>query len=221
MEKHIVKVLKTEFVTHNVKRFTLERPAGYQFLSGQATDVSINKPGLENELRPFTFTSTNDQDHLEFTIKIYKSHAGVTARLLDVNADDELIIHEVFGAIHYRGPGLFLAGGAGVTPFISILRQLKLQNELAGNVLFFANRTENDIILKDELKEMLGENYFDVLSEPIARQPARFIDMKMLKEQVIKGIQLYYICGPDKFIDTMVEDLTALGIMKNQIILEA
>jgi ferredoxin-NADP reductase len=221
MEKHIVKVLKTQFVTYNVKLFTVERPAGYEFVSGQATDVSINKPGLENELRPFTFTNTNDQDHLEFTIKIYKSHAGVTAKLLEVNEGDELILHEVFGAIHYRGPGLFLAGGAGITPFISILRQLRLQGELAGNILFFANRTENDIIIRDELREMLGENYFDVLSEPIAHQPARFIDMKMLKEQVLKGIQLYYVCGPDKFIDIMVENLTALGIIKNQIILEA
>ncbi len=41
MEKHIVKVLKTEFVTHNVRRFTIEKPAGYKFISGQATDVSI------------------------------------------------------------------------------------------------------------------------------------------------------------------------------------
>jgi ferredoxin-NADP reductase len=62
MEKHIVKVLKTEMVTHNVKRFTLEKPAGYSFVSGQATDVSINKPGLEDELHPFTFTCLNGDD---------------------------------------------------------------------------------------------------------------------------------------------------------------
>src|ERR1700761_6578678 len=109
MEKHIVKVLKTEMVMHNVKRFTLEKPDGYSFISGQATDVSINKPGLEEELRPFTFTCLNSDDHLEFTIKTYK-HGGVTEKLLDVNTGDELILHEVFGAINFKGPGLFVAG---------------------------------------------------------------------------------------------------------------
>lgn len=220
MEKHIVRVLSAGLVTHNVKRFVVEKPAGYTFVPGQATDVAINKPGLENELRPFTFTSTNDQDYLEFTIKIYDTHEGVTAKLRNINAGDELIIHEVFGAIHYQGPGLFLAGGAGITPFIAILRQLKLQGKLAGNVLFFANRTENDIIYKDELYDMLGENYLDVLSNPIAPQPGAFIEMKMLKERVLKGTQFYYICGPDKFTDIMVDDLTALGVRKHQIIIE-
>ena len=220
MEKHIVKVVETELVTHNVKRFAVEKPAGYTFIPGQATDVAINKPGLENELRPFTFTNTNNQEYLEFTIKIYDTHEGITAKLRDVNKGDELIIHEVFGAIHYKGPGLFLAGGAGITPFVAIFRQLRLQGELAGNVLFFANRTENDIIYKDELREMLGENYLDVLSNPISPQPGAFIEMKMLKEQVLKGTQFYYICGPDKFTDIMVEDLTALGVRKHQIVIE-
>jgi ferredoxin-NADP reductase len=220
MEKHIVKVLKTEFVAHNVKRFEVEKPAGYTFVPGQATDVSINKPGLENELRPFTFTSTNDQDHLEFTIKIYKSHDGVTSKLIDVNEGDELIIHEVFGAIHYKGSGLFLAGGAGITPFLAIFREQKRQGAFTGSSLFFANRNEKDIFLHDELKSLFGENYTDVLSEPTPPTSPAFIEMKMLKEEVLKGTNLFYICGPDKFIEIMLENLTSLGVRKSQIVIE-
>jgi ferredoxin-NADP reductase len=220
MENHVVKILRTAFVTHNVKSFIVEKPVGYTFIPGQATDVSINKPGLESELRPFTFTSTIDQDHLEFTIKIYKSHNGVTAKLQDVNPGDELIIHEVFGAINYRGPGLFLAGGAGLTPFLAIFRELRKHDQLAGNTLFFANRTERDIILHDELKEMFGDNYIDILSEPLSDNPPAFIEMKMLKEQVLKGTDLFYVCGPDVFIEIMVENLMSLGIRKSQIVIE-
>jgi ferredoxin-NADP reductase len=99
MEKHIVKVLKAAYLTHNVRQFTLEKPAGYTFVSGQATDVSINKPGLEDELRPFTFTCVNGDDHLEFTIKIYTDHDGVTSKLAAIDEGDELIVHEVFGSI--------------------------------------------------------------------------------------------------------------------------
>src|SRR3984885_13054288 len=209
MEKHIVKVLKTEFVTHNVKRFTLEKPKGYSFISGQATDVSINKPGLESDLHPFTFTCLNTDDHLEFTIKIYK---GMTKKLLDINAGDELILHEVFGAINYQGPGLFIAGGAGLTPFISIFRQLKADNKLAGNTLLFANRTEDDIIIKDELDEMLGQNHVDIISNPSSGQQGKHIDKDLIKQYLTSLTEYCYICGPDEFVAAIKSYLIELGV---------
>ncbi|GAC1310893.1 MAG: hypothetical protein NVSMB24_29100 [Mucilaginibacter sp.] len=221
MEAHIVKVLKTEFVTHNVKRFTLEKPAGYTFVSGQATDVSINKPGLEDELRPFTFTCVNSDDHLEFTIKIYKGHNGITEKLLDVNTGDELIIHEVFGAIAYQGAGLFIAGGAGITPFISIFRQLRLENKLTGNTLLFANRTEEDIIPKDELDEMFGTNRVDILSNPLLPgKQGKHIDKDILRPFLNSKDKYCYVCGPDEFTSAMIDDLTELGVAKDHIVIE-
>jgi len=220
MEKHIVKVLKTEFVTHNVKRFTLEKPAGYSFISGQATDVSINKPGLEDELRPFTFTCLNSDDHLEFTIKIYKGHNGITEKLLDVNAGDELILHEVFGAINYQGTGLFVAGGAGLTPFISILRQLKKEGKLEGNILLFANHTEDDIIVKDELDEMLGKNHIDFIAEPLSGEKGRHINKEVLKQYLNPETRYCYICGPDEFVSQMKTCLLELGVAEDRIVIE-
>ena len=220
MEKHIVKVLKTEFVTHNVKRFTLQKPEGYSFISGQATDVSINKPGLEDELRPFTFTCLNSDDYLEFTIKIYKDHNGITKQLLDINAGDELILHEVFGAINFKGPGLFIAGGAGLTPFISILRQLKKNNNLPGNTLLFANRTEDDIIIKDELDQMLGEKHIDIISAPKSGRTGKHIDRDLLKQYISSDNHYYYICGPDPFVAQLKDDLLKLGVSKEQIVIE-
>lgn len=208
-------------VTHNVKRFTLEKPKNYSFISGQATDVSINKPGLENELRPFTFTCLNTDPYLEFTIKIYKGHNGVTEKLLDVNSGDELILHDVFGAINYQGPGLFIAGGAGITPFISILRQLKYDDKLAGNTLLFANRTEDDIINKDELDEMLGENHIDVLSNPkMQDKHGKRINKELLKEFIKSSAQYYYICGPDEFVAELKSALIELGVVNKKIVIE-
>jgi len=215
MEEHLVKILETGYVTHNVKRFKVEKPTGYPYVSGQATDVSINKPGLEDELRPFTFTSVNTDDHLEFTIKIYKGHNGVTEKLADINAGDELIVHEVFGAIAYHQPGLFIAGGAGITPFISILRQLKIDGKLAGNTLLFANHTPADIILKDELTELLGENFINVLKVP----DGKTIDKTMLSTYAGKFAN-YYVCGPDKFTTDIIDILKDLGVAEEQIIFE-
>src|SRR5258706_6788962 len=107
--EHIVKISSVHDVTHNVRAFRIAKPAGYVFEPGQATEVSINKQGWKEEKRPFTFTSLNDWPYLEFTIKIYRDHAGVTNELGALEAGDELIIRDVWGAIAYKGEGYFIA----------------------------------------------------------------------------------------------------------------
>ncbi|MEJ0029145.1 MAG: FAD-binding oxidoreductase [Bacteroidota bacterium] len=116
MEKQFVKILEAEFVTHNVRRFKLQKPAAVKFIPGQAADISINKEKWADEKRPFTFTGLTHWDHLEFTIKIYPDHHGVTEQLGLLKPGDEFIIHDVFGTINYKGDGVFIAGGAGITP---------------------------------------------------------------------------------------------------------
>jgi ferredoxin-NADP reductase len=110
MESHNVKILEIEKVTHDVVRIKTEKPAGYTFIPGQATEVAVNDKEWMNEKRPFTFTNLPGDDHLEFTIKTYPAHNGITNRLLKLIPGDELIIHNVWGAIHYKGKGLFIAG---------------------------------------------------------------------------------------------------------------
>ena len=70
MDEHIVRILNVELITHNVRRFTVGKPEGYSFTSGQATEVSVNSPEWKDEKRPFTFTCLNTDPYLEFTIKI-------------------------------------------------------------------------------------------------------------------------------------------------------
>jgi ferredoxin-NADP reductase len=56
--KNIVRLLDIQAVTHDVKCFRMEKPPGYNFVPGQATDVAINQPGWESEKRPFYFYRT-------------------------------------------------------------------------------------------------------------------------------------------------------------------
>src|ERR1700755_536056 len=147
MEEYRTRIIETKAVAANVKSFRLEKPAGYQFVPGQATDVSINKDGWREEKRPFTFTSLNSDPFLEFTIKRYPDHHGVTDQLHQLNPGDEIIVHDVWGAISYKGPGYFIAGGAGITPFLAILRQLYKNGKIEDKILFFSNKTDEDINL--------------------------------------------------------------------------
>ena len=155
-EEHVVKIIDVQNVTHNVKRFTLSRPDNYHFMTGQAKDIVINQPDWLKERRPFTFTGLNEWDKLEFTIKIYQDHKGVTNQLGQLKVGDELIIHDVFGAINYKGEGTFIAGGAGVTPFIAIFRQLNKEDKDS----HYQNGIVNEDFLKSNIKNL--DQYFYV-----------------------------------------------------------
>lgn len=220
-EEHTVKILKVENVTHNVKRFTLSKPENYRFTPGQATDITIDLPEWKKERRPFTFTALNDWDTLEFTIKIYDDHNGVTNELGKLKPGDQLIIHDVFGAIHYKGEGVFIAGGAGVTPFIAILRSLYKEDKIGNNKLIFSNNTKADIILKDEFERMLGKNFINTLTkEKTDEYDNEKIDKNYLGKKVNNFNQYFYICGPDAMVEDIHKDLLALGVKEDKIVIE-
>ena len=221
MEEHIVRILNIQQITHDVKRFQIEKPAGYSFIPGQATDVSVNSAALKDEKRPFTFTSLTSEPHLEFTIKIYSSRNGVTNALGNLKPGDELIIRDVWGAISYKGKGVFIAGGAGITPFISIFRDLKVKNEVAGNILLFANKTRADIILEREFRTLLGCDFRNILSEEkIMGYFHGFINTGFLKTAIRDNNQNIYICGPPPMVDTVLKLLTELGVDNELITME-
>lgn len=221
MEEHIVKIISIEQVTHDVKRFRVKKPEGYSFIPGQATEVSINTPELRDEKRPFTFTCLNRESYLEFTIKIYPSHNGVTNELGKLKPGAGLIIRDVWGAISYKGKGVFIAGGAGITPFISIFRDLRTKNEIPGNVLIFANKTKADIILESEFKGMLGKSFINILSdEEVDGYLHGRINEDLLKAHTGDINSKFYLCGPPPMMDAVKILLANLGVGENSITLE-
>jgi ferredoxin-NADP reductase len=221
MEEHIVKIIKIEQVTHDVKRFQFEKPEGYTFIPGQATDVSINLPSLRSQKRPFTFTCLNTAAYLEFTIKIYASHKGITYELGNLKPGDELIIRDAWGAINYKGKGVFIAGGAGITPFISIFRDLVSKQVIQGNLLIFANKTKADIILENELYKYLGNAFVNILSEENTEgYYYGVITKEFLKSRIAGFNKQYYVCGPPPMMDSVLKQLAELGVEKNSITLE-
>lgn len=218
---HIVKVLKSRFITHDVKSFVVEKPKGYDFIPGQATEVAINHPDWKNEARPFTFTNPKESNYLEFMIKIYKDRKGVTNELGKVNAGDELILHDVFGTINYKGPGVFIAAGSGITPFIAIFRELYKNNKLYGNRLIYVNKTSEDVIMGDELHKMLKNNFINVYTrENVVGFAGKRIDRNFLIENIVDFSQHFYVCGPSDFVKTVTKNLLDLGATAESVVFE-
>ncbi|MBS1776270.1 MAG: hypothetical protein JSS64_08325 [Bacteroidetes bacterium] len=134
---------------------------------------------------------------------------------------DELIIDDPWGAISYKGAGYFIAGGAGITPFIAILRQLHKEGKARGNKLFFSNKTPQDIIYFEELKEILGEDALFVVTDTSDGNYLHgFIDKAFINHYVSDFNSQFYICGPDPMIKSISNILLECGANTNAVTFE-
>ena len=209
-----VKILDIQDVTHNVRRYRLEKPEGFTFKPGQATEVSLDEEGWRDRKHPFTFTALTDDPELEFNIKSYFSTGGdgVTERLYGYKPGQSLILRDVWGTITYKGPGTFIAGGAGITPFIAILRDLHHRRKMAGHTLIVSNRTEDDIILRDEFEAMRDlDILWTVTDDAQSRLLHDRIDDKFLKAHIQDWARNFYLCGPDPMVKQLRGTLKELG----------
>ncbi|TDG35575.1 flavodoxin reductase [Pedobacter changchengzhani] len=218
---HTVKITSVEKITPDVLRIVAEKPATLTFKPGQAVDLSINRVGWEKEIRPFTFTSLPDDNEIEFTIKSYPEHKGVTEQLQFLTKGDELILGDVFGDISYKNEGIFIAGGAGITPFIAIFKALEKENKIGNNKLLFANKTRADIILEKEFDKLLGKNFINILSkEDIEGYEHGYISEDLIKKYSDTSSKYFYLCGPEEMMKAIEKQLASLGISADFIIKE-
>lgn len=218
---HKIKIQEVGFITHNVLQIQTERPSGYDFVPGQACEMSIDQPKWKEEKRPFTFTSLPDDGFLQFTIKVYPDHDGVTDQLQTLEQGDSLLISDSWGAISYEGPGVFLAGGAGVTPFIAIIKDLAKKGNLDDNKLIFGNQRERDIILQSDFEKWLGKDFINILSdEQSSKFPQGKIDKELIKSHVKNLDKKFYLCGPPPMMDSVYNALLELDVPKKDIITE-
>jgi ferredoxin-NADP reductase len=216
-----VKLLMSEFVTHDVRRIVVTRPDNFRFEPGQGVELAINTPELREQGRPFTPTSLNEDLVLEFTIKAYPAHNGVTQALHELQPGATLLMSEAFGTIHYKGPGVFIAGGAGITPFIAIVRDLTRKGKLSSQGMIFSNRTPADIIYEKELRHVFGDGLVLTCTESQAPgYKQRRIDKEFLTEHIKDLDQRFYVCGPPGFMEVVNGALQELGVDPDALVFE-
>jgi ferredoxin-NADP reductase len=218
---HTVTLLLSEFVTHDVKRFIVSKPDGFVFTPGQGVELAIDRPDWKDESRPFTPTSLGDDRVLEFVIKGYPAHQGVTRELHGLAPGATLLMSDPFGTISYRGPGVFIAGGAGITPFIAILRERARRGEMNGQTLIFVNKTPADIIHEKELRHYLGDRCILICTKTAAHgYEHRRIDKAFIKDKIGDFSQQFYVCGPPGFQSAVNDALEELGASPQNLVFE-
>ena len=204
---------------HLVKIIT--KPKGFTFKPGQGCMIAIDQDDWRDKARPFTFTNLPTARTLELVVKIYP-RKGVTDHMALLHKGDQLLLGEVFGTITYKGNGTFFAAGAGITPFLSIFRDLKRKKRLKGDLLVYSNRMDTDVIMDEELAALLGKNYLKIFTrQRVIGFRERRIDREMLIALVQNFDQRFYLCGPQEFVDDLSRMLLDLGATSESLVFES
>lgn len=212
------KIIHKEWITHDVVRLLLEKPKWYEYTIGQAIELSIDSVESFKHFAPFTLTSANEDNYLEIIVKVYRERKRLTMWLSELNFNSRIMISDAWDSYEYKGEGIFIAAGSGITPFMPMIRNLSKTHKIGSNSLIYANKKEEDIIMRKELTELLGTNFTNVLSREIVDSCVYGrIDKEFLGAKITDSDQFFYVCGPESFNDGIKEYLLDLGVNEDKI----
>jgi len=232
--------------TPSTKTLRFERIDGPlpPFRPGQYVNLFVDVDGVLTS-RPYSISSAPRLGHspeqsgaqqephtLDLTIRD-KADGFVAPYLLnEVQVGDELETTGPAGSFYHEplidGEELvFLAGGSGITPFMSIINDAFGRDEVASSLrihLLYGSRVPDDVIFGPELEELAerhpGLHYSPIISEPPPGYEGLtgFLDATAIREQVgdLSG-KTVYVCGPNVMYDFCLESLTELGVPEHKI----
>lgn len=212
--------------TKDVKSFRFKKPEGFYYLAGQWMYVNIKIEGTQ-KMHHFTMSSSPTEDYIEFTKKITDSK--YSQALDKMKPGDWAKLNAPFGEFTYSGENIkigALTGGIGITPLRSICRYCVDKKLPTSIVMLYSNKTEDDIVFKDELEEMQKADSHIVIKNVLTRQPdwkglKGHVDGNMIKEQIPDYRErVFYICGPPSMNEAMKKALEGLNLREDQIKIE-
>lgn len=218
-------------ITHDTRQFTFPLPPGigFDFLPGDHMKVYPD-PGDPVEWRPYTPTTTPDiKDHFELVIKRYGD--GMVPRYMHERKEgDEVIMSGPHEGGHYvRGMAReigMVAGGTGITPFISMIRTIMREGSDTKVSLLFANKSVEDIILKNEFDRYAAEcanfkRYYVIDKAPPGWDMGQGrITPELLREKLPAPSDqtVIFVCGPPMMQIEFRKHLLAFGHAKDKVI---
>ena len=232
MANHQVKLLSRAEVAEGTMAFHFEKPLHFDFKPGQYADVTLPSPpetDAEGDTRTFSIASSPFENHLMFATRLRDT--AFKRSLSKVPLGTEVKIDGPMGSFtlhkNLARPAVFLAGGIGITPFISIVRQAD-HDRLSHNLyLFFSNRRPEDTPFLEPLQvlEKSNPNFRLICTmTEMARSKKDWkgetgtINQEMLSRH-LSSLQgpIYYVAGPPAMVTAMREMLAGASVEEDDI----
>lgn len=226
------RLMRREEVAEGTMAFHFEKPSGFNFKAGQSADVTLTNPpdtDAEGNTRTFSIASPPFENELVFTTRMRDT--AFKRSLKKVPLATEVQIGSAAGSFtlhkNRAKPAVFLAGGIGITPFLSIVRQADHDRPPHKLYLFYSNRRPEDAAFLDTLQtlETTNQNLHLICtmtemskSKQEWKGETVLIDKEMLwRHLVVLEGPIYYIAGPPAMVTAMQETLVSAGVEEDDI----
>lgn len=232
MTTHVVKLTERDEIAADTMAFHFEKPAGFSFKPGQAVDLVLTSRSGSDAQSPrhtFSLVSAPFQDELTVATRMRDSEFKRALSRLAIKSSARL--EGPFGSLTLHTdrtrPAVFIAGGIGITPFMSMLRQAARDESPQRLILLYSNHCPEDAAFLTELQQLEQQNRsFRLLATMTQMDRSRHswqgqtsrIDAQMLKKVGSElPAPIYYVAGPPSMVGAMREALGRVGIPDDDI----
>lgn len=201
----------------------------FDFVPGQYVDAK--PPSITGHGKSYTVSSIPSDDFVSLTIK---RQGDVSSAIIDMKLGEKIVFKGPYGYFYPEeniNNIVFVAGGVGITPFYSVIRD-KLSSGFEGNItLLYSNKTKESTTFFDELKKLAKKFpdafkiiFFLTQSEGADSEINEYkrIDKRTIRKYVPKlNDKCYYVCGSVGFVNDVWRMLKEMGVSEENIYTEA
>lgn len=213
--------------TNTVHSFYFTPEKAVSYTAGQFVELTLphKNPDSRGTKRWFTISSSPTEDKIRITTK-FAADKGSSFKnaLLALSRDSQLTMSDPMGDFVLpkivQTPLVFIAGGIGITPFLSMLQWLKDTGEVRPIKLLYAVSSEDEISFQDTFQNV-GQHATIVVSNPSASWGG---ERGHLTAEMILGLEmpddntLVFVSGPETLVEALTKDLQKAGLKKSQVV---
>jgi ferredoxin-NADP reductase len=220
MPAHETQFVGVEPLASGTGAFHFEKPRGFRFKPGQTIDLTLPEVGKHT----FSLVSAPAEDRLTIATRLRGSHFK---RALGALVPGTAVTLEgPYGSLTLHGdaarPAVFVAGGIGITPFMSMLRHVAREAPTRPITLVWSNRRPEDAAFLGELRTLEKRlSAFRLLPTMTSLAPGEAgwtgrtgrIGEPLLREALGEGAKpVFYLTGSPDFVAAIRETLARLGV---------
>lgn len=216
-KKRDLALLESRKEAEDIYTFLFEKDDDLVWKAGQHGLFTIAHKKIKNGTRPFTIASSPGENTVRVTTRISGNPSDFKKAMLELKKGTAIRMSGPAGSFHLEGnrPSLLIAGGIGITPFRSMLKQLEAEGKKdAQHIHLIYQDSEKSYILKDELDEIAAST-----SASIAYVDSReVVRAEIDKFAAANGSNgEYFIAGPTSMVDSLSDYMRSKGISKRNI----